>query len=82
MSLLLRFCSLRLTSFSFDRRLGQYVCFMGAPVLLTFGTKAICRFAVTPWEVAVGLLSSGSVALLLVVIGLLLPSESAPNNAG
>ena len=73
MSLLLRICSFRVSQLSFDRRLGQLVCFSTAPVLLFFAIKAVCRFATTPWEIVVGLLASASVSLLLTVVGMLMP---------
>ncbi len=63
----------KLTSDRFDRRIGQWVCFVMSPALFYFGTTAVCRNSTTPAEITIGLLAAGNAALLAAVIGLLLP---------
>ena len=63
---------LKLTSERFDLRLGQWACFATAPVLLFFAVRAVIRFASTPGELVIGLLSACMLMLLSITIGLVL----------
>lgn len=54
-------------------RFGQFACFIAGPTVMILGLNAVSRLAATPGEVVLGVLGSSSVALLLVLLGLVLP---------
>jgi hypothetical protein len=54
-------------------RLGQFACFAAGPIVLVLALYGVSRYAATPDEVFLGVLASSAVALLLVVMGLVLP---------
>lgn len=63
----------RLTSDATIARVVQALCFAAGPAVLIVALRALPRFAGTPFEVFLGVLASSAVALLLVVLGLLVP---------
>lgn len=63
----------RISSEAFDVRLGQFACFAAGPVLLVVAFGGLARLARTPGEASLGVLASLAVALLLIVLGLVLP---------
>jgi hypothetical protein len=65
----------RITPDSFDRQFASLACFAAGPAVLYFGVRAIERFATTPGEIVIGLLSAGTAALALILIGLVLPQN-------
>ena len=69
---LTRFFGRRLTSNAFDRRFGQVACFAAALGILFFAVKAVTRFATSEFEIAVGLLAAGTVAVSFVTLGVVL----------
>jgi len=73
MSRLRRILAQRVTSDATAARLGQFACFVAGPAILVVGLRALPRFAATPGEVFLGVLGSSAVALLLIVMGLVLP---------
>jgi hypothetical protein len=56
-----------------DVRLGQGVCFLSAPVLLGVTPRAISRLATTPAEAFLMVQACLSTALLIVILGMVLP---------
>jgi hypothetical protein len=81
MSLFPRVLQTRLSSERFDVRLGQLVCFGAAPALLVVAFVGLGRLALTPGEAFIGVLGSVAVALLLVILGIVLPlAAKAPPN--
>jgi hypothetical protein len=62
-------------------RLVQFACFAAAPALLIAALFALARLAATPGEVFLGVLASSAVALLLVILGLVLPLTQAKEAA-
>ena len=73
MATLKRILQYRLVSDSVTANLGQYVCFAAAPALFVMAIRGITRMATTQAEILIGVLASSAVALLLVIMGLLLP---------
>lgn len=73
MSRLRRILDWRLTSEATAARIGQLACFAAGPAVLVVALRALPRFAATPGEMFLGVLASCAVALLLVVMGLVLP---------
>ena len=73
MSLLKRLVALRVTTDALDIRVGQALCFSAAPALLVVALAGLARLAGSPGEVFLGVLGRLTVALLLVVLGLLVP---------
>ena len=73
MSLYKRLVAMRVTTDAFDIRVGQALCFVAAPVLLVVALIGLARLAASPGEVFLGVLGSVTVALLLVVLGIVLP---------
>jgi hypothetical protein len=72
---------MRLSSAKFDVRLGQLLCFAAGPALLVVALVGLGRLAVTPGEAFIGVLASVAVALLLVILGIVLPlAAKAPPN--
>jgi hypothetical protein len=81
MSRFVRVLGVRLSSERFDARLGQLLCFAASPALLVVGLGGLARLALTPGEAFIGVLASLAVALLLVILGIVLPlaSKAPPN---
>ncbi len=73
MSALNRILRQHLASDATVSRIGQLACFAAAPALLVVALSGLTRFASTPGEVFLGVLASSAVALLLVLMGLVLP---------
>ena len=76
MSLFPRVLEKRLSSERFDVRLGQLLCFAAGPALLVVALGGLARLALTPGEAFLGVLASVAVALLLVILGIVLPLAS------
>ena len=53
--------------------IAQIATFIAAPLVMILGVRGTVRFATTEFEVFLGVLASGGLALLLVILGLLLP---------
>jgi hypothetical protein len=53
--------------------IGQLACFAAAPAVMVLALLGTVRFAGTPGEIFLGVLGSAGLALLLVILGLLLP---------
>jgi len=83
MSLPPRVLQMRLSSERFDVRLGQLLCFAAGPALLVVALVGLGRLEVTPGEAFVGVLASVAVALLLVILGMVLPlaGKTPPDQA-
>ena len=81
MSLPPRVLQMRLSSERFDVRLGQLLCFTAGPALLVVALVGLARLALTPGEAFIGVLASVAVALLLVILGIVLPlaAKGPPN---
>jgi len=62
-------------------RLVQFACFAAAPALLIASLFTVARLAATPAEVLLGVLASSAVALLLVILGLILPLSLGKGSA-
>jgi hypothetical protein len=58
-----------ITSDRFDRRLGQFVCFGGAPVVLLGSVGVLGRMTDQPSQLLTGLLAASAVAIALVILG-------------
>ena len=71
-----RLLAARVTPDIFDRHFGPFACFAAAPALLFFSLRAIERFATTPGEIVVGMLSAIAASLAFIVIGLVLPANT------
>jgi hypothetical protein len=67
--------AMRITPDSFDRQFAPLACFMAGLALLYFGLRAVERFATTPGEIVIGLLSACTASLALILIGLVLPQN-------
>ena len=81
MSLVPRVLHKRLSSEGFDVRLGQLLCFAAGPALLVVALVGLGRLAPTPSEAFIGVLASVAVALLLVILGIVLPlAAKEPTN--
>ena len=81
MSLFPRVLKLRFSSERFDARLGQLLCFTAGPALLVVALVGLARLALTPGEAFIGVLGSVAVALLLVILGIVLPlAKTSPNH--
>jgi len=82
MSLFQRVLGMRLSSERFDVRLGQLLCFAAGPLLLVVALGGLARLALTPGEAFIGVLASLAMALLLVILGIVLPlaSGAPPKN--
>jgi hypothetical protein len=73
---------MRVSSEGFDVRLGSWLCYAAAPVLLVVALSAMARLSLTPGEAFLGALASAGLALLLVILGIVLPlarNEVPPN---
>lgn len=73
----LRFFGRTISSNAFDMKLGQAVCYVASVVLLFTSWWKLTRLDLGEAQLFFGLLLSFCPPLLLVIIGLLLPS--APN---
>jgi hypothetical protein len=73
MSLFRRVLGVRLSSAGLDVRLGQLLCFAAGPALLIVALGGLARLSLTPGEAFIGVLASVAVALLLVILGIVLP---------
>jgi hypothetical protein len=67
--------AMRITPDSFDHQVAALGCFTAGPAVLYFGLRAIERFATTPGEIVIGLLSAGSASLNIILIGLISPKH-------
>ena len=73
MRTLRRLLTLRVTSDSNAIRFGQYACYLAAPAVMGTSITAVARFSESPSEVLLGVLGGSSVALLLVILGMVMP---------
>jgi hypothetical protein len=73
MFLLRRVLGMRISSEKFDVRLGQLVCFAASPALLVVALGGLARLSLSSGEAFLGVLTSVAVALLLVILGVILP---------
>lgn len=73
MSRLRRLLHWKITSDATVVRIVQMACFVTAPALLILSLTSVTRFATTPGEVFLGVLASSTLALLMTIMGLLLP---------
>lgn len=58
-------------------RWGQLACFAAGPAVLALGCRTSARLGDSPGAIFQGVLLSAAVALLLIVLGLLLPLSVA-----
>lgn len=65
--------SRRFTSDALDARVGQFVCWVGAVLVLMLGFYKLLRLPLTEVELFFGLLLVSAVSLLCVLIGLVIP---------
>lgn len=63
----------QLTSQAFDVRISQRACFAAAPAVLALAVYKLTQLSLSQAEFIIGLLASIAVALLLVILGFLLP---------
>ena len=73
MRLLARLAKARVTTDTFDWRLGQIVCFVAAIVVFALAVLKLCSMRLDEGTLIVGLLAALACSLLFVVLGLLLP---------
>jgi hypothetical protein len=73
MSLFRRIIGMRVSSESLDVQVGRSVCFAAGPALLLVALGGLARLSFTPAEAFLGVLASLAVALLLVILGMVLP---------
>jgi hypothetical protein len=73
---------MRVSSEGLDVRVGKWVCFAAGPALLVVALGGLARLSLTPGEGFLGVLASVAVALLLVILGMVLPlaHKGAPTN--
>jgi hypothetical protein len=62
-------------------RVAQGACFAAGPALLLVALRAVARLAGTPGEALLGVLAGVVAALLLVLIGLVLPLAARRTSA-
>ena len=72
-----QFMSRRVSSDGFDLRLGQAACFVVSVVVFALSIWKFTRLDLTEAQLFFGVLLSGCVPLLCVVVGLLLPVARA-----
>ncbi len=60
----------QITSDQFDRRLGQVVCFGGAPVVLVSAVVAMEKFSTTANQFLTTLLAASGTSIALVMLGI------------
>ena len=53
--------------------MAQLACFVSAPGVMILALRGTVRFGRTPGEIFLGVLASAVLALLLVILGLLMP---------
>ena len=70
---LLKFLFRPLSSDRTDRKIGQLLMFILAPLFFAFGCRAVARYAGTPGEAVNGLLLTITATLLFLITGYLLP---------
>ena len=70
---LIRIAKRRLTSDRADARAGQIICFAAAVALFTLAVLKLCSLRLPEGPLIIGLLAALACALLLIVLGLLLP---------
>lgn len=63
----------QLTSPTFDVRIGQCACFAAGPAFLALAVHKLAQLSLPEDKFVIGLLTSIAVALLLVILGVLLP---------
>ena len=68
-----RLLNLRICTDSFAVRIVQAVCFIAGPVILLAALAAVAKFASSPFEVLIGVLAGSTVALLVVLLGFVMP---------
>lgn len=73
MSTLSRILGWRIGTDASDVRLGQALCFAAAPTVLVLAFRKLSELPISESEAVIGMLASMAVALLLVVLGLILP---------
>ena len=73
MSRLLRVLGWQLSSESLDIRLGRWLCYAAAPAVLIVTGLRLTQLSVSQGEALLGYLASTAVALLLVILGIVLP---------
>jgi hypothetical protein len=67
----------RITSDTFDTKLGQAVCFITSVLVFVLSMWKLTRLELDESQLFFGVLLSGCVPLLCVVVGLLLPVAMA-----
>lgn len=72
-----RFFGRTVSSDAFDIKLGQGVCFVGCMVMLAVSMWKLTQLELSEAEFFFGMLLSLCVPLLLVIVGLVLPSAVA-----
>jgi hypothetical protein len=75
---------MRVSSEGFDVRLASWLCFAAGPVLLVVALSGLARLSLTPGEAFLGVLASAGLALLLVILGIILPlarNDVPPNQS-
>ena len=73
MTRLRRLLQRRVTSDAAVARFGQLACFAAAPAAMVAALRGTVRLASTPGEVFLGVLGGSALALLLLLVGLVLP---------
>ncbi len=68
-----RLLTRRVTSDVTVVRFGQCACFLAAPVVMATSITAVARFSDSPSEILLGVLGGSAVALLLVILGMVMP---------
>ncbi len=71
----------RLASGATVARITQGACFVAGPAILIVSLRILPKFAGSPGEIFLGVLSSSAVALLLVVMGMVLPIPQGSSDA-
>ncbi len=73
MSVVRRLVGLRIMSEWTAARVAQWICFAAGPILMVIAIGAVTRVARTPWEVLMGVLMSSVAALVIVIMGMIVP---------
>jgi hypothetical protein len=73
MSRFLHVLGWQLSSEAIDIRLGQWLCYAAAPAVLLVTGLRLTQLPVSQGEALLGYLTSAAVALLLVILGIVLP---------
>lgn len=77
MGLIARLAKARVTTESFDARVGQVLCFVAAVALFVVAVLKLSRLRLSEGQLIIGLLAAIACTLLLVVLGLLIPISIA-----